>query len=119
MFVANNFPNSHISCVDTWVKTYEYDKKINFNIIEKNFDDNTFKHKNILKSKNTSGNFFKKNNIKYDVIYIDEYHLGPQVYKDIKNSWSCLSKYGYLICDDYIWNIETKNIESTPCYAML
>ena len=118
LFVANNFPNSHISCVDTWVKTDEYDKKINFNIIEKNFNNNISNHKNIKKSKNTSDDFFKKNNTNYDVIYIDGHHLGSQVYKDIKNSWSCLSKYGYLICDDYIWNIESKNIQSTPCYAI-
>ena len=118
LFVANKFPNSKISCVDTWVKTEEYDKKVNFNNIEKNFDINTLKYENIKKFKKTSDDFFKKNNTKYDVIYIDGHHLGSQVYKDIKNSWSCLSNYGYLICDDYIWNTKAKIIESTPCYAI-
>ena len=118
LFVANKFPNSQISCVDTWVKTDEYDKKINFNDIEKNFDTNTLEYENIKKFKKTSDEFFKENNSNYDVIYIDGHHLGSQVYKDIKNSWNCLSNYGYLICDDYIWNTETKIIESTPCYAI-
>ena len=118
LFVANNFLNSQISCVDTWVKTEEYEKNINFSDIEKNFDANTLKFSNIKKFKETSDDFFKKNNNNYDVIYIDGHHLGSQVYRDIKNSWKYLSNDGYLICDDYIWNTRTKNIESTPCYAI-
>lgn len=60
LFVANNFFNSQISCVDTWVKTEEYEKNINFSDIEKNFDANTLKFSNIKKFKETSDDFFKK-----------------------------------------------------------
>ena len=60
LFVANKFPNSQISCVDTWVKTEEYEKKINFSTIEKNFDDNTSKYENIKKFKKNSDDFFPR-----------------------------------------------------------
>lgn len=93
--------------MDTWIKTDEYDKEINFNDIEKNFDANTSEYNNIKK--------FKKN---YEIIYVDGFHLGEQVYKDIKNAWKILSEGGYLICDDYIWNTSLKNTETTPCYAI-
>lgn len=89
--------------MDTWIKTDEYDKEINFNDIEKNFDANTSEYNNIKK--------FKKN---YEIIYVDGFHLGEQVYKDIKNAWKILSEGGYLICDDYIWNTSLKNTETTP-----
>ena len=61
--------------------------------------------------------FFLKNEKNFDVIYIDGYHYGPQVYKDCKNAWKFLKNNGYLICDDYIWNFY-KNIKENPCYAI-
>ena len=115
MFVADNFKESSVYCVDTWVKTNEYTDHISFSHIEDNFDFNTKEYKNIYKSKNTSDNFFIKNKVMYDVIYIDGYHLGAQVYKDCKNSWKFLKKEGFLICDDYIWDFYD-SIEDNPCY---
>ena len=53
----------------------------------------------------------------YDVIYIDGYNLGVQVYKDCKNSWKFLNNESFLICDDYIWDFYN-DIEDNPCYAI-
>ena len=43
----------------------------------------------------------------FDVIYVDGYHYGPQVLKDLR-FWRFLYPQGYLICDDYIWNLSEK-----------
>ena len=118
LYVANKFPYSKIDCVDTWIKTDEYDKTINFNDVEKNFDANTSEFNNIKKFKKNSDNFFDQNKKNYEIIYVDGFHLGEQVYKDIKSAWKVLSEGGYLICDDYIWNTSSKNTETTPCYAI-
>ena len=116
MFVANTFPKSKVYCVDNWNKTEEYGDQ-NFDIVEKNFDYNTSSFNNILKFKNNSDEFFKKNNTLFEVIYIDGYHRDFQVLKDCRNAWKILKKDGLLICDDYIWNFY-ENIKENPCYSI-
>jgi len=116
MFVANTFPKSKVYCVDNWNKTEEYGDQ-NFDIVEKNFDYNTSSFNNILKFKNNSDDFFKKNNTLFEVIYIDGYHKDFQVLKDCRNAWKILKKNGLLICDDYIWNFY-ENIKENPCYSI-
>lgn len=117
LFFASNFPECEITCVDPWIKTSEYSKDINFIDIENNFYKNISKYQNIKKIKSTSDQFFLKNKNFYDIIYVDGYHDGSQVYKDVCNAWEILNKNGYLICDDYIWNIEGQ-IEKLPCKAI-
>jgi len=116
IFVAQNFPNSEIHCVDNWAGTEEYGD-LQFSKIERNFDKNILFFKNINKYKMTSDNFFLTNQKKFDVIYIDGYHKASQVFKDFKNSWKVLKKGGVLIFDDYIWKFFEK-IEDNPCYAI-
>ncbi len=117
IFVASNFKNANIFCIDSWNKTEEYIDHIDFSDIEKNFDENTKSFDNIQKIKKNSDDFFLNNHKKFDVIYIDGYHHGSQVFKDCVNSWKFLKNEGYLICDDYIWNFY-KNINDNPCYAI-
>ena len=116
MFVANTFPKSKVYCVDNWNKTEEYGDQ-NFDIVEKNFDYNTSSFNNIIKFKNNSDDFFKKNNTLFEVVYIDGYHRDFQVLKDCRNAWKILKKNGLLICDDYIWNFY-ENIKENPCYSI-
>lgn len=117
MFVANLFISSKIKCVDNWVGTDEYIDHISFSEIEKNFDFNVEEYENIHKIKTTSDTFFKNNYSNFDVIYVDGYHYGPQVYKDCKNAWKILKNNGLLICDDYIWDFYP-NLKDSPCYAI-
>jgi predicted O-methyltransferase YrrM len=116
MFVAKNFPNSNICCVDNWVGTEEYEN-INFSSVEYNFDNNMSEFNNYKKFKLLSDEFFKNNQHKFDVIYIDGYHKGSQVLKDFMNSWKILNQGGVIIFDDYIWKFFDK-IQDNPCYAI-
>lgn len=116
MFVAKNFPEAKIYCVDNWVGTKEYEN-LEFSNIEKNFDQNMSEFNNYYKFKKTSDDFFKDNNKKFDAIYIDGYHNGSQVYKDFQNSWRVLNDNGVIIFDDYIWNFY-KNLKDNPCYMI-
>ena len=48
----------------------------------------------------TSDDFFKQNDSKFDVIFIDGLHEETQVYKDIKNGLDCLNDGCFIICHD-------------------
>jgi len=116
LYVAINFPNSNITCVDLWEESEEYKEK-NFDIIEKNFDLNLEGFSNINKIKSTSDEFFFKNKTFYDFIYIDGNHKFDYVLRDCENAWKFLNDGGFLVCDDYIWNYY-KEIKLNPCFAV-
>ena len=118
MFVAENFKDCKIYCVDTWIGHEQYFKDKNFNEIEKNFHSNTKNYSNIIKVKKKSDTFFKENkDLKFDVIYVDGDHYSDQVSLDCLNAWALLKKDGILICDDYIWSY-FDDIKKNPCYAI-
>lgn len=48
----------------------------------------------------TSDEFFMRNKIKFDVIFIDGLHTREQVKKDILNSLNILSENGVIVCHD-------------------
>jgi predicted O-methyltransferase YrrM len=50
--------------------------------------------------RDTSDNFFKKNNIKFDIIFIDGLHEYDQVKKDINNSLLFLNNNGVIFLHD-------------------
>ena len=50
--------------------------------------------------RDTSDNFFKKNNIKFDIIFIDGLHEYDQVKKDIDNSLLFLNENGVIFLHD-------------------
>lgn len=48
----------------------------------------------------TSDNFFKDNNDKFDIILVDGLHHADQVYVDIQNSLAVLNPGGVIVCHD-------------------
>ena len=48
----------------------------------------------------TSDEFFKNNNEKFDIIFIDGLHYADQVLRDILNSLEVLNDNGYIVCHD-------------------
>ena len=116
LYVSTNFPKSSVTCVDLWEGVEEYEGK-DFSIIEKNFDFNLQGLNNINKIKSTSDNFFIKNKIMFDFIYVDGNHKFDYVFRDCENALRFLNKGGFLVCDDYIWNYY-KELLDNPCYAI-
>lgn len=116
IFVAKNFKNCNIFCVDTWQGSEEHSRH-DFGKIESNFNYNIKEFNNIYKIKSTSDNFFYNNSNNFDCIYVDGNHHSDQVYLDCQNAWAVLNKNGYLICDDYTWNYY-KNIKQNPCFGI-
>ena len=107
-----------ITCVDTFEGSDELGK-IDFNLVYKNCSQNLNKLKiqsNLIKD--TSHSFFKINNSKFNVIYIDGSHFYEDVKKDFINSMNCLEEGGILICDDFYWFFYEK-IEQNPIGAIL
>jgi predicted O-methyltransferase YrrM len=116
LYVSTNFPESNVTCVDLWEGVEEHQDK-DFGIIEKNFNFNLQSLSNINKIKSTSDNFFLKNQIMFDFIYIDGNHKFDYVFRDCENAWKFLNTGGFLVCDDYIWNYYDY-IEQNPCFAV-
>jgi predicted O-methyltransferase YrrM len=108
-----------IMCVDTWLGAIEFWTHLSGteerNLLLKNgypqiyyqFLSNVVHHglQDIIKPfPNTSENGFRylqSNNINPQMIYIDASHEEDDVYKDIKNYFSVLSKGGVIFGDDY------------------
>jgi predicted O-methyltransferase YrrM len=116
LYVSTNFPHSTVTCVDLWEGVEEYKGK-DFNIIERNFDTNLKGLSNIKKIKSTSDDFFIKNTIMYDFIYVDGNHKSHYVLRDCDNAWKFLNDGGFIVCDDYIWDYY-KDIKLNPCFAV-
>jgi len=87
-------------------KTYleigcDNDELFNFIKCEKKIGVDPEKGGNI---RSTSDNFFKKNNLFFDLIFIDGLHEFDQVCKDIENSLNFLSNNGVIILHDCLPN---------------
>ena len=67
----------------------------------KNFE-NEIKDKRVEIFRGTSDNFFLRNKIKFDLIYIDGNHLYEYVKRDISNSLKYLNINGIIVLDDYL-----------------
>lgn len=105
VFFLTIFKNSKITCIDPF-EDFEENKDKDFNIIYKNFINNTSVYKDRINLfKGTSDNFFKlpEKNF-YDLIYIDGNHNSKFVLRDAENSFNCLNKGGIIIFDDFLWN---------------
>jgi hypothetical protein len=118
VFVGELNNVEEVTCVDTFEGSDELNN-INFDLVYKNCSENLKKlNKAYNLIKDTSHNFFQKNNKKFNVIYIDGSHLYDDLKKDFINSMNCLDDGGILICDDFLWFFYEK-IEQNPIGAIL
>ena len=119
LFVSKNFKPKKIHAVDTWRGSNEHGKETDFNQVTKNYAFNTKKLKNIRNFKMTSDTFFKKKNIKYDLIYIDGLHTKKQVNNDLINSLKLTEKKSIIICDDFFWKFDKDFTRNVPTAAII
>jgi len=118
VFVGELNNVKEVTCVDIFEGSHKHNN-INFDLVYKNCSEN-LKKLNIPNNliKDTSDNFFQKNNKKFNVIYIDGSHFYDDVKKDFINSMNCLDDGGILICDDFLY-FSYEKIEQNPIGAIL
>lgn len=118
----DNFPQSKIICVDTWLGSWEHfldtDSYSEFGKSHLKLEaGETHFYKNFLSNMqknnhserfvpiiNTTQNAFEilsRLDFKFDIIYIDAAHESLPVYIDLMNSYSLLTDQGILVGDDY------------------
>ena len=114
--LITNFNPKKIVLVDPWVAfdDSKYDDSFYGNKLKngqslqdqyyyevvRNFD-NEIKNHQVEIVRDTSDNFFKKNIIEFDLIYIDGNHIYEFVKNDIFNSLKSLKQDGIIVLDDY------------------
>lgn len=111
LFLLSQFPQLHLTCVDTWAGSDEhFDKNIvdirGFAEIERNFDLNMADFKDRLnKVKSTSLSFFLncQANEEFDVIYVDGSHYSDDILLDALKGFELLKVGGLMVFDDYLW----------------
>ena len=102
---------SRLTIVQDLIKRKKYEKYLEIGC----FDDELFKHIDCKKKvgvdpvsggtvRDTSDNFFKKNDERFDCIFIDGLHKYSQVKKDIQNSLKFLTKDGVILLHDCLPN---------------
>ena len=119
LFISQLKNTNSVTAVDTWKGSHEH-TKILFKKVFENFKINiNYKNRSkIIFFKQTSDKFFIRNKNIYNLIYIDGSHEYSQVKKDFKNSFNCLEKNGYIICDDFMWFFY-KDLDKNPMKAIL
>ncbi len=104
-FILETFPNSSLTCVDTWAGSDEH-KTLKMSNVEQNFDANTAAYVNRLtKFKGTSLSFFERQTLRsgsFDFIYVDGSHYIDDVLIDALCCFSLLKVGGLMIFDDYL-----------------
>lgn len=113
--------NPSMSVIDDFIGGSEYTEEQSKNI-EKNFRENLKGYEPILNVYvGKSGSVLRSSDFpnwdKYDFIYIDASHYGPEVLEDTVLCWGILKKGGILIWDDYDWN-RHKDPTMTPKLAI-
>ena len=118
-YILKNLKTKKVFCVDVWDKNNNSPKEDEINRFESFlFNLKEFKERFSF-IKGTSDEFFKNNEQKFDIIYVDGWHEAPQVYKDINNSWDCLNVNGIIICDDYFYgDIKDDLADNLPANAI-
>jgi hypothetical protein len=112
LFLKNN--ESTLTCVDPFFNIKDNDHlEVMDKLTEKKFDYNMLHNpynKQIYVNKITSDNFFINNKNLYDFIYIDGCHIPEYIDRDMRNSFSCLKKYGIMWMDDYAANTDIMKV---------
>ena len=97
--------HSQLFDVDTWEGSEEHiDLKGKFDQIEAAYDAKVMSFTNVVKNKMTSDDFFARNKIKFDFIYIDGDHSSQQVAIDAENALKVCQVGGVIAFDDYGWD---------------
>jgi len=103
-WVLDTFPESHVTCIDTWDGGGQGEANENYVDIEARFKANMAPYGERVKAiKSYSFNALKALDETFDVIYVDGSHLSKHVLEDAVLSFRLLNPGGLLIFDDFGW----------------
>ena len=107
---------SHLEDVDTWQGSdEEAHHAMDFNDVERVYDEKVAEYSNVKKFKMTSNDFFSKESYGfYDFAYVDADHTAAATYKDGVNCWNRLKPNGILAFDDYTWGTGLPDQSQAP-----
>ena len=107
---------SHLEDVDTWQGSDEgAHHAMDFNDVERVYDQKVSGYNNVKKFKMTSDDFFNKESYGfYDFVYVDADHTSAAAYKDGGNGWNRLKPNGILAFDDYLWGTGLEDQSLAP-----
>jgi len=105
-WLAENFPQANITCIDTFEGGMEHNREqLNIDTLYDRFKSNIEPYKARIEIKRgVSGEMLKSCNKKYDFVYIDGSHQAPDVLEDMILSFRMLKQSGIMIMDDYSWD---------------
>lgn len=105
LFLLDLFPNSNITCIDTWEK---YSTEGLFDKHLKSY------FRRIKKYRIDSFSFLSNHKRKdyYDLVYVDGSHFADDVLFDAIFGFRLLKKNGVLIFDDYLWKNYSKTLNN-------
>ena len=101
-----NYPNSKVTTIDLWDQSNINSESldVNFNEIEKRFDENLrdYKFNKIKKDSVIALRELLNKNVYFDLIYIDGSHNGEDILSDAIESYKLLNVGGTIIFDDVV-----------------
>lgn len=116
LFFLDYFPNSSITCVDTWLGSPEMKDWPDIEQIEVTFDRNMLEYsERVEKLKGTTLKVLPRlSSISYDFIYVDGSHKASDVFLDSLLAWPLLKNQGLMLFDDYEWDAEVSSEDDKP-----
>jgi len=122
VYICSEFKNLFATAVDPYLpceehKTYSIDHEIEIKYENCKKNLNFFKDR-VKIHRLTSNDFFKQNNKKFDLIYVDGSHKATDVKNDFLNSLEIINQNGLIILDDVTWQ-HYDNFVDNPMYAIL
>ena len=115
-YVLSEYNNVCAYLIDLWDLPNPNSQIIsnNFNLVEKNFDDNLngFAYKKIKEDSVIGMRKLLKENKFFDFIYIDGSHNGEDVLSDAIEAFKILKKGGLIFFDDFLQHEKNRKIQS-------
>lgn len=109
LFLAKLFPNTRITCIDSFLGSDEHQQKPEFlSQLESVFEQNLAEFADrVVKDKGLSAAVLGRLHAEqraYDFCFIDAGHFHDDVYVDSALAWEMLRLGGVLVWDDYFWD---------------
>lgn len=106
----SNIPNSHITCIDTFLGGEEHANMQERHGVEERFLHNTrrFGDRVTVRKGDSRTELFGLVPETYDIIYVDGSHEAPDVLRDVVMSFHLLKVGGIMLMDDYARGAEIR-----------